>query len=255
MKTNRTKVGWAIGVVVVAGIIVPVLLGEPRSVSGQEGGDYWRNTIYDFQTLITGLAAVLAAAFTVGKMQQTIDVMERTDRESDRRHRELTKLGLRSEKLKMERVLFPQLFELRATLEHFKDFGDLREIIEPDRPEHLDVDWHWFSEVTRRHADDFAKIREVLQRPQFIDGLPLFDGITTRNLEELDRHSRATMALIERFFEVQNSEDYYEYQRYEFNFTDNFPYNQAMIEGAVIHLVAFAADMERMSDAYERDPI
>jgi hypothetical protein len=60
----------------------------------------WQAWIYEFQTLITGLAAVGAATGTAW-------VMIKTDAAQDRRHQETVSLSLRPDRLRVERMLFP----------------------------------------------------------------------------------------------------------------------------------------------------
>ncbi|MBB3462004.1 hypothetical protein [Rhizobium sp. BK377] len=235
MRTNRTKIGWAIAVAIAAGIVIPVLWGEPRSVSGQDGGDYWRNTIYDFQTLITGLAAVLAAAFTVGKMQQTIDVMERTDRESDRRHRELVGLTRRPDRLRLQRAVFPQLQDLQEISSRFVDFENIRETMRPDQGS---PDLSWLRQVTERHRVDFEELDKILHRRQFLDGVNLFDGMTTRYLDELEAACKAAVGAIQDHQSYLLSDDYDEDMYYIARMDDEFPY----VESAIIRTVRFLRD-------------
>lgn len=59
-------------------ITVAVLFGEAPTIAGREGGDPLRNLIYDFQTLITGVLALLAAGWTIAQMH-AIDVRQAAD--------------------------------------------------------------------------------------------------------------------------------------------------------------------------------
>jgi hypothetical protein len=91
--------------------------------------------IREFQGLITGLAAVFAAAITIGKMDATIRTMERTDDaaqrrheqaqrqsrtvegNSERRHLQLLNLSLRSARLTVSRSVFPMVEFIEDALE------------------------------------------------------------------------------------------------------------------------------------------
>ncbi|MBB2715605.1 hypothetical protein EFR00_25040 [Rhizobium sophoriradicis] len=176
MKSNREKLAWAFAIVIAAGLLFPVTLGEPRAVQGSSGGDSWRNLIYDFQTLITGLAAVFAAAVT-------IRTMERTDRESERRHRELVMIQMRPERLKVSRALFPQIQDLRDIVSQFHDFDKVGSELPP--PCRGTPEWYWLTEVSKRYLPCFDRIQSVLLRRQFQEGIVLFDGTTTRIFDEL----------------------------------------------------------------------
>ncbi len=81
-------------------IIPPLILGEPRVVDDQHGGDPWRNFYLDFQTLIGGALAIFAAWWTV-------DTMETTDRQAAQRHAETMALNLRSEYVVLDRGVRP----------------------------------------------------------------------------------------------------------------------------------------------------
>ncbi|WPJ67939.1 hypothetical protein AUSSIE_16 [Sinorhizobium phage Aussie] len=94
-KATRAFVGVAM--CVAAGLIVlPVLFGDPPKFTDRTGGDALRNLIYDFQTLITGVLAIIAASWTVMQMRET-------DRLQEIRHRQQLALSERRDRLAAER--------------------------------------------------------------------------------------------------------------------------------------------------------
>ncbi|MGN7715224.1 hypothetical protein [Agrobacterium radiobacter] len=143
-------------------IVLPVVFGLPRGIGGH-AGDGWRNFIYDFQTLIGGGAAIIAAWYTVGQMRIT-------DEKSELRHRELVALQLRSDRLRIERLLFPSLGDLEDDYEKISevDFSTLRKLVDS---EPLSV-----SAVMQQLAKDCEETLEILKRRQFQDASDLFDG-------------------------------------------------------------------------------
>ncbi|MGR9144493.1 hypothetical protein ACU8MP_19350 [Rhizobium leguminosarum] len=143
----------------------------------------WQAWIYQFQTLISGLAAVGAAALTIAKMEETIRVMERTDSASAERHRQLVKLQRSPDQLRMERALHPQIADLQHIHAQFKAFNNARNEIEAGEM----TDFQWVTVVGRRYFGCFEEITSVLTRVQFLLGVTLFDGITTRYLDQLTR--------------------------------------------------------------------
>ncbi len=148
--------------VVCVTILPPLLFGEARSVKDQVGGNSWRNFIFDFQTLIGGGAAILAAWHTVRQMRIS-------DMKSDGRHQELVELQLRSDRLRVERMLKPGLSDLQDCYEEIS----LR-----------------FETLSKLHADEPAAVAEVvnqlnskchdavriMKRLHFKDASDLFDG-------------------------------------------------------------------------------
>ncbi|MCA2408440.1 hypothetical protein [Rhizobium leguminosarum] len=110
MKSNRQKIARMVVVLAIFGISLPVIFGEARQVDDQHGGDAWRNTIYDFQTLVTGVAAVLAAYFAINQSR----VVEAN---SERRHQQLMELSLRPARLMIDRTVFPMVEYIENALE------------------------------------------------------------------------------------------------------------------------------------------
>ncbi|PWV97729.1 hypothetical protein DFR52_106254 [Hoeflea marina] len=71
-------------------VVLIAVLGNP--------GDPWFEFLKEWQTLITGALAVIAAWLTIGQMA-------RVDREQARRHEELMSISLRKDALKLDRFL------------------------------------------------------------------------------------------------------------------------------------------------------
>lgn len=170
MRSNREKIGWGIAIVVATAIVLPVVFGVPRNVEGSTGGDSWRNLIYDFQTLITGIAAVLAAAIT-------IRTMEKTDRESDRRHRQLMELTLRPDRLKVSRSVEPFLPAIIQAI------ADLNNIIHPtgiDETKEVGSQMVYAAGV----ENYTTALMQILGNPQLNEAYQLFEGKLAIDLEQ-----------------------------------------------------------------------
>ncbi|RVJ75110.1 hypothetical protein [Sinorhizobium medicae] len=160
----RKAILGALAVALLAAVVPPILFGDAPKFDDRSGGDAWRNTIYDFQTLFTGLAAVAAAAMT-------ILVMERTDARQEERHRELVQLSLRADRLRISRAVHPQLDELPY---FFEDIDQLCHAFTGDP-----------SKIRKSIYDDppqYARIIKNLlvfmNRTDFREARPLFDGDT-----------------------------------------------------------------------------
>ena len=159
---NWTWVGL-IAVVAGSALIPAILFGEPRRIVDQTGGDPWRNIIFDFQTLFTGMAAVAAATWTVF-------TMERTDARQERRHRELVRLSLRSDRLLVERMLHPAvdllpdyLTDMRRYLAAIEGKDDLQLYNE-------------YKTIGRRFTQDIFEFEAKLSGKGFDDARYLFSA-------------------------------------------------------------------------------
>ncbi|RVN34514.1 hypothetical protein [Sinorhizobium meliloti] len=179
MNNYKTRITGAAFVAIMAAIVLPAIFGPPAEFADRHGGDPWRNAIYDFQTLITGVLAVAAAAGTIIQMQLA-------DRKSDDRHRQSMELALRGDRLLIQRALIPQIHHIRECgaisnrlyerfLQHSGqvDFLDFPPI----------AGWWWeFQEM-------FLIISETIERPYFKDGEHLFDGDLSYRIWELRRQT------------------------------------------------------------------
>lgn len=146
--------------------LIFLLFGDARLVAGEGGGDSWRNFIYDFQTLIGGGAAVIAAWYTVRQMQIT-------DEKSDTRHRELISLQLRPDRLRVERMIYPALADLEDT------YRKISEINLTGVGKHLDSE----PQSSRLIVENLERVCfeavSILARKQFKAAQDLFDGDLT----------------------------------------------------------------------------
>ncbi|CDN93450.1 hypothetical protein BN949_02604 [Agrobacterium tumefaciens] len=149
--------------VVCVTILPPLFFGEARSVKDQVGGDSWRNFIFDFQTLIGGGAAMIAAWYTVRQMRIS-------DMKSYDRHRELVELQLRPDTLRVERMLKPGLADLEACYEEIRGvrFNTLSKLLK-DEPAVV-------AQVMEQLRLECAQAVRIMKRPQFEAASDLFDG-------------------------------------------------------------------------------
>ncbi|ANK73699.1 hypothetical protein FA04_14360 [Ensifer adhaerens] len=156
----------ALAIVIATAVFVLIFTGEARTLDGSSD-NFFRNVLYDFQTLITGVLALGAAWWTVHTMQIA-------DVKVNRRHEQAMELGLRGDRLRIERALNPQGFELGA--------------------------WHGkLPELQRRtETSDLAKvywdifhlqrgIADILSRTQFIAGAELFGGDLAHRVLDMQR--------------------------------------------------------------------
>lgn len=98
MSQDHKKKLWVLLAIVLAFLLlVPIFFGEARTVEDESGGDSWRNIIYDFQTLFTGILAVGAATFTILQSRKIDDRQQK-------RHEELFDLHIRPDKLRLARA-------------------------------------------------------------------------------------------------------------------------------------------------------
>lgn len=183
-RTNKRRMYWLAAIVICVGIIPPVLFGAAPEKSDRKGGDPWRNTIEDFQTLITGFFAVGAAYVTVRQMQIG-------DRKSDARHNELIRLGLRSDRLIVERMLYPQFGQLRECYRALRAY---------EMKGHGESDEAAYVQEIRRNSGDFRNIavstRNVVFSTNWQAARHLFGGtlshdeaILTALCDELQNHA------------------------------------------------------------------
>lgn len=177
MRKHRTKVGGVIAVALFAGLTLPVLFGEPRIVDGSRGGDRWRNTIYDFQTLIAGILAVAAAFVTVRQMQIT-------DEAAENRHSQLVQLSLRPDRLRIERVIMPYENEfllrtavIESILDELTTYRDGEHAVGLPRFQEL-IDKGKFA------AKLSQEIIAMLAAKDWQEALPLFGGRLTKRVRE-----------------------------------------------------------------------
>ena len=77
---------------------------------------FWFGLLKEFQTLVAGVLAVLAALVTVY-------MAERSERQNARRHGDLMSISLREDALKVDRLFNPEHRVLKHQLEIWEDFA------------------------------------------------------------------------------------------------------------------------------------
>ncbi|WP_311272359.1 MULTISPECIES: hypothetical protein [unclassified Rhizobium] len=96
-KIHKKRVLTLLAIVLAAAALLPVLFGATPEISVRKGEDNWRNFVYDFQTLITGVLAIGAAFFTIRSGQEI-------DERQQIRHDQTLELQSRPDKLKIARA-------------------------------------------------------------------------------------------------------------------------------------------------------
>jgi len=130
----RSKVQWFVLVALcgISAVLLTVVVFTPAPFFFGLGGNFWRGLIYDFQTLIAGVFAVVAAAWTV-------ITMERTDASAGIRHEELVKFQQLPIRRALERIKTKSLSRIAEAAEDLaslplpkiEDFEKLRMIGKP----------------------------------------------------------------------------------------------------------------------------
>jgi len=164
--TRNRKVGLgAVAVAVATALVVPTYIGGTT--------DPWGQFIFNYQTLITGLAAVGAATWT-------ISVMEKTDLRQENRHRELIELSLRSDRLKLERALNPQVAEIAMIARGLDQIRrDMLKLNTLAKQTDFIEENIWWIHYTN------ANLCELLDREAFREGEKLLNGGATFRLERV----------------------------------------------------------------------
>lgn len=187
-ELHKRRLFALIFITVGAAIILPVVFGLPRGIAGQDG-DGWRNFIYDFQTLIGGGAAVVAAWLTVRQMRIT-------DERSEFRHRELVSLQLRADRLRVERLLYPSLNELKAKRESLSAWqvGMLSDLVRFEKR----------AAVFALHDlyNDVENVRAILNNSTTQSTLDLLDGRMTHTYARVVTRFIELQELAHRSFEA-----------------------------------------------------
>ena len=177
MSQRHKKMVWILAAIVLAlALFLPIFMTEPRVIDGQSGGAYWRNIIFDFQTLITGILAVIAAAYTIRSGMMF-------DQRQQKRHEELMAFTIRRELQTLERAFYPQV-------DDFMHIVDRLPLVQFQNAEN---DLAWFSNICAFHQRDVLALRQILERQQFNDALSFFGGRLSRAL--IDFKSRCDLLL------------------------------------------------------------
>ncbi len=239
MMSIRKAILGALVVALLAAVVPPILFGDAPQFDDRKGGDTWRNTIYDFQTLFTGLAAVAAAAMT-------ILVMERTDARQEARHRELVRLSLRADLLRISRAVYPQLDELPHFLEEIDtlcrafagDTSKIRKSIYDDPP---------------RYVRTIKDLSTFMNRPVLREARPLFDRDTAYAYARIIDASEKLEKLWEGY--EQQIRDQLNAQRTEAEILDwllqDALITRSFLETLVEHLDGFYSGLRGLADGYK----
>lgn len=243
MLSSRTKFILAFGLLGIC-LFLPIIYGQARIEKDIVAGDPWRDVLYDFQTLITGLMAVGAAGFT-------ILTMEKTDQASERRHQELVEIQLRSEFRRMERVLHPQIGDLMDIKVRLSGFLELERDIEPG----AGSKWRWMTAAGRRFSPMLEEVDIVLRRAQFVEGVELFDGITTRFFEELTTSVGEVRSALDYHLQMDEISDMNEaeYYYYDESFDDTSKAFQVTIATTLELLSRLIKSLENMESKYKSE--
>lgn len=146
----------------------------------------------DWQTLIAGFLAVVAAAWTVGEMR-------RNDTMQQQRHEELILLNLRADRLRAERAAVPYADRLENASDVISQ--QVQQLMA-----HRDV------RASRYAAHDIAEavhfIIDCLRADAIIDAKPLFGSAMAFDFASLEkkveRRARPTIALCSTLVEAEN---------------------------------------------------
>ncbi len=153
-----------------------------RTSIGFEPINPWRDWLYDFQSLIGGIFAIVAAAFTVLQMRIS-------DERSERRHKEVLQLQLRADGLRLERMYFA-LHPFLNTADNLFDGEFIPGMLANDRLLHMDT--QKLETLWAEIEILWLEIEEVFNSSVFLDAEDLLDGGLTdevfhfrRSLKEL----------------------------------------------------------------------
>lgn len=160
-RDHKNKILILFLIIAALTILLSTMFGEPRKVDGETGGGFLRNFVFDFQTLFTGILAVGAATWTVL-------TMDRTDARSEKRHRELVAISMRGEFRALERAMNPQREELELVLQRISN-GDTKFDAQM-------TSWDWMRRASAEYFYDILQMRDILKRPQIVEGAIYFDG-------------------------------------------------------------------------------
>ncbi len=190
--------GWGIVICIATALVAHMVRHGPISHDAADAPAVL-GLLYDYQTLITGALAVIAAYMTVSEMR-------RADQNSDDRqskalfaaaeqHKSSMRLAVRGDRLRVQRALHPQYKELHDLV---RDMRQADKVVDEMRNKAFDLSepgqrWAYslsdFEVFITSAYPMFLRIQEILQRPQFVDGSQLFDGALTYRISELCRRT------------------------------------------------------------------
>ncbi len=188
-----------VGAVVIAAIVGGLLwvvypsdqslLGESATVVSRllgENPDRWERFVFNYQTLIGGMLAIVAAVITVIAMMVV-------DQRQGARHNELIRLGVRADRIRLERLLVPQFEQLSASFQLIGAFEIAAGICE------LPVG-DPFEDLTKRLSDlrdAVVQIRICIASQAWTAAEDLFNGELSDACRELDRSTRLFLSRID----------------------------------------------------------
>lgn len=146
-------------------------------ILGDENNGLWL-FVFKFQTLITGVFAIIAALITVRTMRIT-------DEKQELRHRELMSLNLRRDRMIVARAAKPQLEEII----------DIRKLIDNTINDFHNVDEVW---VMMNRFGEFLKRKQIREVEEFLS--PVGYRAIQNILETIEHNS----ALIDKYFQIQS---------------------------------------------------
>lgn len=169
-------------IAIAAAFLPPVMFGDLRAQTERQGSDPWVLRIYEFQTLIAGIAAIGAAWWTVA-------AMDRTEAAAARRHAQQIDVALRSDRLRMQRALHPQFHELEELRKTFNAFS----IYFEDEEDSSTALGNWIVQI----ASHTRALDELLKRPHFAEGAKLFDGDLNHRIWHLQQRIDFVMPIMQ----------------------------------------------------------
>ncbi len=156
----------ALAIVLVTAVLVLIFTGEARTLDGASD-NFFRNVLYDFQTLVAGALAIGAAWWTV-RTQQVSDAL------SERRHRELVALDMRSDWLRVDRA-FADIETLRRSVLRLRLPASMPQLEDLTVGERNTVMLEFLARCARK-AGDIRSIHTGMNSPAIRDCIDLFDG-------------------------------------------------------------------------------
>ncbi|MEB3047365.1 hypothetical protein [Rhizobium mulingense] len=156
---------------VVAALVLPAAFGEPRAPTGK-GGDVVRNFLFDFQTLITGILAILAARWTVRQMRDS----DRLQQARHERELHVTQMPRKLAALRLAHSVPRQLREGVAQIEQLLDLVP-EGAFEPDWTPDAQLKAKFA--IYRAHA-----LHRLVNSRAVTDARDFFDPIVEESLEQ-----------------------------------------------------------------------
>lgn len=187
MSTHLRAFLLAVGVCVSVVLVIALGTEEPANFHDRNGGSGLWNFLYNFQTLIAGIAAVVAAAITVFQMHAIDVASEQRFRDAEQatadRHRQLIELQTRSDSLRIHRMFWPHFGELRQIYKTIRDLK-LPTKVDPYSPAGAEV-WQ-LEQAADSVLSAISEIERIIGSKPWQDSKDLFGGQLTHHLSELN---------------------------------------------------------------------